>query len=95
MSTQNVFGKVSCAVALALGMATGASASTDYPERDVSMVVAFAPGGITDTLTRLVASELGKAMNRTFIVENRAGAGGQVGTEYMLRQKPDGYTLLS
>lgn len=85
---------VSCAVAATLGVAATVSAAANYPERNVTMVVAFAPGGITDTLARLVASELGKATEQTFVVENRAGAGGQVGTEYVMRQKSDGYTLL-
>lgn len=58
------------------------------------MVVAFAPGGITDTLARLVAAEVGKDLKQTFIIENKVGAGGQLGTEYAKRQKPDGYSLL-
>ncbi|WP_246129736.1 Bug family tripartite tricarboxylate transporter substrate binding protein [Verticiella sediminum] len=88
------FRRIACAIALAPGVALAASNAADYPERNVTMVVAFAPGGITDTLARLVASELGKTTQQTFVVENRPGAGGQIGTEYALRQKADGYTLL-
>ncbi len=85
---------LSRAAALALAAFCSTPASAAYPERNVTLVVAFAPGGITDNLARLVATELSRVTQKTFVVENRAGAGGQVGTEYMLRQKADGYTLL-
>lgn len=65
-----------------------------YPEKPVTLVVSFAPGGMTDTVGRILATELGKKFNQTFVVENKAGAAGQVGTEYVARQKNDGYTLL-
>ncbi|WP_338661268.1 tripartite tricarboxylate transporter substrate binding protein [Pararoseomonas sp. SCSIO 73927] len=58
------------------------------------MVVSFAPGGMTDVVGRLVGNELSKAMGQSFVVENRPGAAGQVGTEYVARRPPDGYTLL-
>lgn len=98
MNVTHALCQLSRAVALTLGLAAAAAspvaAAADYPSRNVSMVVAFAPGGITDLLTRMTASEVGKMMGQTFVVENRAGAGGQVGTEYMARQKGDGYSLL-
>lgn len=80
--------------ALVASSVVGASAWAEYPERPVSVVVAFAPGGMTDIVTRLLASELGKRFNQTFVVENKPGVAGQIGTEYVARQKNDGYTLL-
>lgn len=78
---------------LTFGLASG-QAHADYPERPVSVVVAFAPGGMTDIVARLLAAELGKRMGQTFVIENKAGAAGLVGTELVARQKNDGYTLL-
>lgn len=75
------------------GLSTGV-AHAAYPERPVTVVVSFAPGGMTDTVTRWLTTELGKYFDQPFIVENRPGAAGQVGTEYVTRQKNDGYTLL-
>ncbi|QTL04793.1 tripartite tricarboxylate transporter substrate binding protein [Aquabacter sp. L1I39] len=69
-------------------------AAEDYPARPVAIVVSFAPGGMTDTVARLLGTDLAKALGQPFVVENRAGAAGQVGTEYVARKPPDGYTLL-
>src|SRR5690606_32908100 len=66
-----------------------------YPaDAPIKMVVAFAPGGVTDSITRLVAAEMSKSLKQSVIVENRPGAGGQLGTEYVKRLPADGYTLL-
>ena len=70
------------------------AAAADYPARPVKVVVAFSPGGTTDTLTRSVTNILSKKLGQTFIVENRPGAGGNIGTEYVVRAEPDGYTLI-
>jgi len=71
-----------------------AAAAEDYPTHPISVVVPFAPGGPTDTVTRLVGQAMSKSLGQTIIVENAAGAGGTIGVEKVVRAKPDGYTLL-
>lgn len=82
-------------VALALTHAPGARAQSaaGYPNRPLKMVVASAAGGILDTVGRLVATRIGESMGQNVVVENRAGAGGILGTEVVARSAPDGYTL--
>jgi tripartite-type tricarboxylate transporter receptor subunit TctC len=70
------------------------ASAQDYPSRTVTVVVPFAAGGPTDTVTRLVAQSMTKTLGQTVIVENVGGAGGTIGVEKVARAKPDGYTLL-
>ena len=79
--------------ALGLGPATTWAQST-WPNRPVKIVVPFAPGGTTDLLARAMAPELSKAFGQQFVVENRAGAGGNLGAELVAKSANDGYTLL-
>ena len=82
---------------LALGivaMASAAEAQQVYPDRTVKIVVPYPPGGTTDLLARAVAGRLTDSLKQTFIVENRGGASGSIGTEAVARAAPDGYTLL-
>lgn len=65
-----------------------------YPERTVRIVVPFAPGAGTDAMGRLVAQKLGEVLGGSFVVENRTGASGAIGTQFVAQQPPDGYTLL-
>ena len=69
--------------------------SSDYPNKPIKYVVPFAAGGGGDGVARIVAQQLGEQINQTVIVENRAGAGGNIGVAYVLKSAPDGYTLLN
>lgn len=70
------------------------AAEPAWPQKPVTLVVAFAPGGMTDTVTRTLAKELQQEFGQPFVVENKPGAAGQVATEWVARRPNDGYTLL-
>jgi len=70
------------------------SFAQDYPIRPVRIVVPFTPGGGTDLLARLLSQRFTEAFGQSFIVENRAGSGGNIGAEFVIRSPADGYTLL-
>ena len=80
-------------VLAAASVAPGAVAQ-DWPARPVKIVAPFAPGGSADTLGRLVAEKLSVRLNQNFVVENRPGAGGVIGSEVVAKAPPDGYTLV-
>lgn len=80
-------------VAVPVAWAQNAASGT-YPDRPVKIIVPFAPGAGTDAMGRLVAQKLGEVMNATFVVDNRAGASGAIGTQFVAQAPADGYTLL-
>lgn len=86
--------KMVTALSLGIALAVCGVAHAAYPERSVTIVVPYPPGGTTDLLARLVSMKLTKSLGQTFIVENKPGAGGQIGTLAVARAKPDGYTLV-
>jgi len=86
-----------CGVLLGTGamlMGSGASATGQYPNRPITIVVPFAPGGASDMTARLIGERLGEKLGQTVVIENRAGANSQIGTNSVIRAEPDGYTLL-
>lgn len=68
--------------------------SAGYPDKPVKVIVAFTAGGTTDTLTRSMSNALSKKLDQPFVVENKPGAGGNIGTEFVVRAAPDGHTLI-
>jgi tripartite-type tricarboxylate transporter receptor subunit TctC len=79
-----------------LGAAVSAQAQSpsSYPDRPIRLVVAFPPGGATDTLTRQITQELGEALGQSVVIENKPGGGGYIAWNYVASSDPDGYTLL-
>jgi len=75
-------------------IACGVAVAADYPARTVTLVVPYPPGGGVDAMARVVAAKLSDALKQQFIVDNRAGAGGTIGTRVVAQAAPDGYTLL-
>jgi tripartite-type tricarboxylate transporter receptor subunit TctC len=84
-------------IALALATAvstTSALAQAGWPSKPITMVVGFAAGGATDTVARIIAKHLGDELKTSVVVENKAGAGGNIATDYVARAEADGHTLL-
>jgi tripartite-type tricarboxylate transporter receptor subunit TctC len=91
MSTIRVLALKTAALLFAL---TTTAAAQDYPSKPVRVIIPFPPGGINDTVGRLVATQLSTRLGKQFVVDNRGGAGGTVGTELAAKAPKDGYTLL-
>ena len=85
-------GRLSLALLLASLAAT--AAAQNYPNHPVRIVIPLSPGGTTDVPGRMVAQKLSETLGQQFFVENKAGAGGTIGSDFVAKSKPDGYTLL-
>jgi tripartite-type tricarboxylate transporter receptor subunit TctC len=81
-------------VVAGLGLATVAAQAEDYPSKPVKWVVPYTPGGTTDILARIIAQYLSEHLGQQFIIDNRPGAGNNIGTEVVVNSPADGYTLL-
>jgi tripartite-type tricarboxylate transporter receptor subunit TctC len=90
----NKFVRLAAAAVAATCFAVGSAHAVDYPTRPVKWVVPYPPGGTTDTLARIVAQWLSEKMHQQFVIENKPGGGNNIGTEYVIRSDPDGYTML-
>lgn len=84
---------VACGAALALG-AHGMAMAQNFPTKPIKIVVPWAPGGATDVIARVLGQKLGERLGQPVIVENKAGAGGNIGTAAFIREAADGHTLL-
>lgn len=94
LAAATLAGSVALARTGATGVTGAAGADAAYPSRPITMVVPQAPGGGVDLLARLVMHRLASALGQPVVIENRAGAGGLIGTRYVARAASDGYTLL-
>jgi tripartite-type tricarboxylate transporter receptor subunit TctC len=83
------------AAALSLDMSITSASAQTYPTKTITLVVPFPPGGTTDVTARVVAAEMSKTLGQTIIIENKAGANGNIGSTFVARAAPDGYTLLA
>jgi len=86
-------GGLALALVAGLGSVAGSAGAQEYPSQDIRLVCAFPAGSGADVLVRYFAEKLRPIVNRTVIVENKAGAGGNIATEYVARSKPDGHTI--
>ncbi len=85
---------MSMTAALLASVLPGAAQAESYPTKPIRLIVPFAVGGLNDVLARVLAPKISEALGQSVIVENRGGAGSNIGTEYVARAEPDGYTLL-
>src|SRR3954470_14569348 len=82
------------AAALAALVALPVAAQTDYPTRPIKIIVPFSAGGIVDSIARVIGEKLSTKYGQPVVVENKVGAGGAIGTEFVAKSPGDGYTLL-
>ena len=85
---------LACAALLGLNLLAPAALAQNWPSRPIKLIVSFPPGGLIDNMARLIAPRLAQELGQPIVVENRAGANGQIGTELVAKSEPDGATLL-
>ena len=96
MAVLPIFRSALTTLALAtLAFGCGGTEAATYPAQKITVIVAFAPGGVADTLARLIGQGLSERLHQSVVVENRGGAGGNIAAELVARADPDGYTLLA
>ena len=84
---------VAC-VAAVLGFSSGVQAQGTYPNRPIKLVAPFPPGGTSDVLSRVIAKKLGEALGQPITVDNKPGASGNIGHDFVAKSPPDGYTIV-
>lgn len=90
-----MFRRVALLAVAALGFSAGLAAAQTYPNRPIRLIVPWPPGQATDLAGRLIAQKLSEVLGQPVVAENRAGAGGMIGTDAVAKSAPDGYTLLA
>ena len=93
MNKRTIF-RAACLMLGSIAIATAAPAAEPWPTRPVRLIVPFSASGTADLLARVVAEKLGTSLGQSFVIENRPGAGGNIGQEQVARSVPDGYTLV-
>ena len=86
--------RVLAALFVACILATGAASAQNYPNRPITMIVAFPPGGVDDATARILQDPMQKALGQTIVIQNIGGAGGMIAAEKASKAEPDGYTIL-
>jgi len=90
----NLINKISVASIFALLAGINLATAADYPDKPIKWVVPYTPAGTTDVLARIVAQPLTQLLGQNVLVENKPGAGNNIGTEFVIKSAPDGYTML-
>ena len=86
--------RLACLLCLLCAVPATDASAQEYPTKPVRFIVPYAPGGSSDIIARLYGQRLGETLGQTFVVDNRPGAGGMIGTDILAKSPPDGYTLI-